>query len=132
MDCRCQKSELFTISTMALTRVTTAIFKQYESSVIEELVQEALTDTVKVSKPAEVLVENIHLISSGNNNDNETMTSNFIKTCPLIKTQSRDDRKTRRVGVSERNALDRYIFKVVFNEFVISEMVNEHLLGDDR
>ena len=65
------------------------------------------------------------LISLGTSFE-ETLTPNFIKTCPLIKDVRSSSLKNatssnlsrRRGGVSERNELDRYIFKVVLKNYL--------------
>ena len=58
----------------------------------------------------------------------ETLTSGFIKSCPLFHRRNLDGKhlsrlqtKGRRGGVSERNEFDRYIFRAIFENYVMIE-----------
>ena len=61
-----------------------------------------------------------------------TLTTDFIRSCPLIqsddaKVRTSPNNKQRRMGVSERNEYDRYIFKVVFSYHLVTHVIDNYL-----
>ena len=84
------------------------------------------------------MTEDLKLLSLNTSNleQENTLTTDFIKGCPLIQNDELDGSqgqggsriKSRRMAVSERNEYDRYIFRVVFSNHVMANRVDETVL----
>ena len=139
----------------ALNSITSPVLKQYEHTVIEPLVQDAVNMYVSPEKgkgSVVVLAKAMQDVFDQEVIANGSFTPSFINTCPLVQSRkwkyhfkpispcvrdtqvlaSTNGRRVgvsepsmpivkRRAGVSERSELDRYTFKVVFKEYILSD-----------
>ena len=122
-----------------LSMVTSSILKHYEDSVIEKLIKDGLldcnTDSIKnlaTEALPMALMEEIKRLMNTYGLHRGTLTTDFIRSCPLIqsddaKVRTSPNNKQRRMGVSERNEYDRYIFKVVFSYHLVTHVIDNYL-----
>ena len=111
----------------ALTTVTSAILQRYEYSVLRKLIYDGMKNGTPDSCKEDSMANTASPISSHAALKNniisvegvgivmkaDTLTPDFVKSCPITQDTKQN---SRRGGVSERNQLDRYVFKVALEQ----------------